>query len=112
MNNGRPSLIVAWETTRQCPLACRHCRASATDRAPDGELSTQEGERLIDAIADFAAGAVVILTGGEPLSRPDILELASRASRRGLRVALATCGAFLTHGLARDLKNAGVERIT
>ena len=109
---GRPSLIVAWEMTRRCVLACRHCRASATDRMCAGELSTAEGGRLIDAVADFATDALLIMTGGEPLSRPDTLELARRAAGRGLRVALATCGVGLTPDLVGSLKDAGVERIS
>ena len=76
-----------------------------------GELTTAEGCRLIDAIADYAK-PLLILTGGEPMSRADIYDLARRAADRGLRVAMAPCGHLLTPDTARQLLDAGVRRIS
>ena len=61
---GRPPLVVAWEVTRSCPLACRHCRAVAQHRPRPAELTHDEGLALIDDIASAYPGAVLILTGG------------------------------------------------
>ena len=68
--------MVAWEITRSCNLACVHCRASSLRGPYAGELTTDEGKRLLDDIAGFSS-PVIILTGGEPLLRPDIYELAA-----------------------------------
>ena len=103
--------VVAWETTRRCALRCRHCRGAARATEYVGELTTAEGLRLIDAIADYAK-PVLILTGGEPMSRADIYDLARHAADRGLRVAMAPCGPLLTPETARRLIAAGVRRIS
>jgi AdoMet-dependent heme synthase len=103
--------VVAWETTRRCALACRHCRGAARDRDYSGELSTDEGRRLIDAIADFAS-PILILTGGEPMTRPDIYELARYATDRGLRTVMAPCGYLITPETAQRMIDAGIRRIS
>ena len=103
--------VVAWETTRRCVLQCRHCRGAARDTEYAGELSTAEGVRLIDAIADYAQ-PVLILTGGEPMSRSDIYDLARHATDRGLRTVMAPCGHLLTSETARRLSAAGIRRIS
>ena len=66
--------LLAWETTRRCNLDCRHCRAAATSGPYPGELTTAEGKSLLDDVAGMGH-VVVILTGGEPLLREDILEI-------------------------------------
>ena len=107
-----PSLkVVAWETTRRCPLNCLHCRAAAGDIQPEGELNTEEGFRLIDGIAKFAK-PMLILTGGEPMTRPDIYELASYATSRGLRVVMAPCGHLLTAESAEKIKSSGIKALS
>ena len=106
-----PLRVVAWETTRRCALACRHCRGAAADREYPGELSTDEGKRLLDAIAAFAR-PIVILTGGEPMSRDDIYELAAYGTKLGLRMVMAPCGHLITEETAPRLKEAGVRRIS
>jgi len=103
--------MIAWELTRTCNLACRHCRASATTCALPGELSTDEALRLVDDIAAFAQ-PTVILTGGEPLLRPDLFAIARRAAERGLRIVAATNGTLLDAEAARRLLDAGVRRIS
>ncbi len=103
--------VVAWETTRRCPLRCRHCRGSARDELQAGELDTGEGKRLIDAVAE-AAGRLLIFTGGEPLTRPDLYPLLEYARERGLRTALAACGPSLDERTTERLRRAGVARIS
>ena len=103
--------VVAWESTQACNLACVHCRASAqTEPAPD-ELTTAEVKALIDDIAAFAA-PVLIISGGEPLMRPDIFELAHYGHERGLRVAMSPNGTLITDRVARQMAEAGVARIS
>jgi len=110
---GRPPLVVAWELTRACPLACRHCRAQAQTERHPAELTTAEGRRLLADVASRFPGAVVILTGGEPLSRPDVLELAAFGSALDLQMALSVdVGRLLTPGLCAAIGEAGVRRVS
>lgn len=83
----RDPLVVAWEVTRACGYRCRHCRADARPRPLPGQLDAQEGGRLMDDLARFR-GTILVLTGGDPMLRPDLEDLAARATDRGLRVAL------------------------
>jgi heme b synthase len=103
--------VVAWESTQACNLACVHCRASAqTEPAPD-ELTTAEIKAVIDNIAAFAS-PILIISGGEPLMRPDIFEVARYASDAGLRVAMSPNGTLITEAAARAMREAGVARIS
>ncbi|HCE45279.1 MAG TPA: hypothetical protein DET40_17200 [Lentisphaeria bacterium] len=112
MGNKLPHLhVVAWETTRKCTLNCIHCRASAGGSRPGGELSTEEGFRLIDGIAKFAK-PMIILTGGEPMTRPDIYELASYATSKGLRVVMAPCGHLLNAESMEKIKSSGIKALS
>ncbi len=99
--------VVAWEVTRRCPLACKHCRAGARDCAYEGELSTSECLRVLDSLAGFGK-PMIIWTGGEPMYRPDILELVRAATARGLRSVMAPCGTLVTREALLALKDAGV----
>jgi heme b synthase len=103
--------MVAWEVTRSCNLACIHCRASAKYGPYAGELTTDEGLRLLNAIAAFSK-PVIILTGGEPLLRPDIFEIATYGDRKGLRVVLATNGTLVTEQIAGNMLRAGIKRVS
>jgi AdoMet-dependent heme synthase len=83
-------MLVFWETTRACQLACRHCRASATPYALPGELSRAEGFALIDQVAGFGRPyPILILTGGDCLLRPDLFDLVGHATGLGLPVCLS-----------------------
>jgi radical SAM protein with 4Fe4S-binding SPASM domain len=109
----RPPLVVAWETTRACPLACRHCRATAQRVAHPAELTHDEGTALVADIAQAFPGAVLILTGGEPLTRPDTLALADEGVRRGLHVALSVdVGRLLTPGMCRAIRSVGISAVS
>ncbi|MBI5789175.1 MAG: heme b synthase [Candidatus Schekmanbacteria bacterium] len=103
--------LIAWELTRSCNLGCLHCRGSATlDRAGD-ELSLAEAYKLIDQITELAK-PILIMSGGEPLVRPDVLEIAQYGTNKGLRVVLATNGTLLTQPLAERLKECGIQRVS
>lgn len=78
---------MAWEVTRACGYRCRHCRADARPRPLPGQLDADEGAALVDDLARFR-GTILVLTGGDPMLRPDLEDLAARAASRGLRVAL------------------------
>lgn len=103
--------VVAWETTRRCALKCRHCRGAARDQEYPGELTTEEGFRLIDGLAEVAK-PILILTGGEPMTRPDIYDLARYATSKGLRAAMAPCGPLINDETAKMIKDSGVQRIS
>jgi radical SAM protein with 4Fe4S-binding SPASM domain len=77
--------LVIWETTQTCALACRHCCASAQPGRDPGELTTEEGLRLVDQVADVGT-PILILSGGDPVNRPDLLDLVRHGKSRGLRV--------------------------
>lgn len=110
---GRPPVVVAWEVTRACPLACRHCRAEAQHRPHAAELTFDEGRTLMDDLAREFPGAVLILTGGEPLVRPDVLALAEDGSRLGLSMALSVdVGRLLTPDTCRRIRAAGIRRVS
>lgn len=83
-------MLVFWEMTRACPLACAHCRASAISHPLPGELTTDEGRAFLDRLLDFGRPfPILILTGGDPLLRPDLFDLIDHARGRGLRVAVS-----------------------
>jgi MoaA/NifB/PqqE/SkfB family radical SAM enzyme len=83
--NERPFISI-WEVTQACDLACVHCRASAQPNRHPMELSTAEGKQLIDQIADLKV-PVFVLTGGDPIKRPDLFELIGHARTMGVRIS-------------------------
>lgn len=106
----RPTVVI-WETTRACDLACVHCRACAQPQRDAMELSTREGKNLIGEVAAMGA-PVFVLTGGDPLKRPDIYELAAHATELGLRPALSPSATpLLTYDAIARLKQCGVFRL-
>jgi heme b synthase len=104
-----PLRMVAWEITRSCNLNCVHCRAAAERGPYPGELNKEEALRLIDEIISFST-PVVILTGGEPLLREDIYDIASYGTSRGLRMVIAANGTLVDGEKARRLKACGIQR--
>lgn len=103
--------VVAWESTRACNLVCRHCRASAQEKPEPDELTTAEAFKLVDQIAAFAR-PILIISGGEPLMRADVLDIARYATQKGLRVALSPNGTLITPELVRGMQEAGIQRIS
>lgn len=104
--------IVAWELTRRCPLACRHCRASAQSTAHADELNTAACLRVVDSLVAHGGKPLLILTGGEPLSRADVWEIAKRASDGGLRVVLAPCGTSVNAASISRMLASGIKAIS
>jgi heme b synthase len=103
--------LVFWETTAGCNLRCIHCRRiDVADRLVPEDLTTAESKQLIDQIVAFS-NPILILSGGEPLIRPDIFEIAKHAVARGLRVALATNGTLIDEPTARRIVDAGIRRV-
>src|SRR5947209_2546576 len=108
--SGKPRLIF-WEVTKGCNLRCMHCRATATQLSSPTDLSTSKALGIIDQIAATCA-PILVLSGGEPLYRSDIFQLARYATDKGLRVALATNGTLVTKEVARMIVDAGVKRVS
>jgi heme b synthase len=107
-----PPRLVFWETTAGCNLRCLHCRRLDVLDAPSSDdLSSAEARRLIDDISAHYK-PILVLSGGEPLMRPDILDLARHARESGLRVALATNGTLVTAEKAAAIRQAGVARVS
>jgi AdoMet-dependent heme synthase len=107
----RAPFVVIWETTQACDLACKHCRASAVPKRDPLELSTDEARRLIDDICRFGR-PLFVLTGGDPLKRPDTVEIVRYGVNAGLRVALTPSGTpLMTPQVLQDLRDAGLSRL-
>ena len=98
-------MIVSWNTTNACNMYCDHCYRDAGCKAED-ELNTTEAKKLLDEIAK-AGFKIMIFSGGEPLMRPDILELVAHATSLGLRSVFGTNGTLITLDMAQKLKAAG-----
>jgi len=109
----RAPFLVIWEVTRACALACVHCRADAIHRRDPRELTTEEGCRLIDQVRAFGPRPpLFVLTGGDPMRRPDLAELVRYAAQAGLTVALTPSGtAAATPARLAALKDAGLSRV-
>lgn len=106
----RPFLVI-WETTQACDLACLHCRASAQPSRNPLELSTEEAKSLIDEIAALEA-PLFVMTGGDPLKRPDIYELVRYAAHRNLRPSMTPSATpLLTREAIVKLKESGLARL-
>ena len=109
----RAPFLVIWEVTRACALSCVHCRADAIPRRDPRELTTEEGFRLIDQVCAFGeTPPLFVLTGGDPMRRPDLADLIRYAAARDLMVALTPSGtAAATRARLSALKDAGLSRI-
>jgi len=107
----RSPFLVIWELTQACDLVCQHCRASAMPERCPQELNTEEGKQLLEAIREMGT-PVCVLSGGDPLKRPDLIELVSHGSRIGLRMAtIPAATARITPEILADLKKAGLAQI-
>jgi radical SAM protein with 4Fe4S-binding SPASM domain len=106
-----PSLrLVFWETTKACNLTCRHCRAVPQRRLGPAELTTSRAFDLIDQIAEIAK-PVFVLSGGEPLFRPDLFDIGAYGVETGFRMALATNGTLVNGRIAAKIADAGFSRV-
>jgi MoaA/NifB/PqqE/SkfB family radical SAM enzyme len=102
--------LVFWETTKACNLSCRHCRAVPRRTLGPTELDTRRALTLIDQIAEVAK-PVLVLSGGEPLFRPDIFDIAAYGVETGFRMALATNGTLVTERVAAKIADTGFARV-
>ncbi|MFO8047641.1 MAG: 12,18-didecarboxysiroheme deacetylase [Desulfosudaceae bacterium] len=102
--------VVVWNVTNRCNLKCRHCYAQAKPHPHENELSTAEGLALIDDLADFGA-PVLLFSGGEPLMRQDLLELAGYAVKKGMRAVISTNGTLIDRETAGRLKDIGLSYV-
>jgi radical SAM protein with 4Fe4S-binding SPASM domain len=106
-----PSLrLVFWETTKACNLTCKHCRAVPQRRVGPTELTTRRAFDLIDAIAEVAK-PVFVLSGGEPLFRPDLFDIGQYGVESGFRMALATNGTLVDGRVAARIADTGFARV-
>jgi AdoMet-dependent heme synthase len=111
LNFDERPFVAIWETTQACDLSCVHCRASAQPARNPFELSTLEAQHLIDEIAALQV-PVFVLTGGDPLKRPDIFELVHYATDKGVRISLTPSATpLLTREAIQKLKQAGLARL-
>ncbi|MCC7448527.1 MAG: radical SAM protein [Anaerolineae bacterium] len=107
-----PPRLIFWETTAGCNLRCIHCRRiTVADQLTPQDLTTAESFTLIDQIAEVGK-PVFVLSGGEPLFRRDIFDIARHATDAGLPVALATNGTLVTPAIAQRIKDSGIKRVS
>ena len=109
MNDFLP-IIISWNLTKRCNLKCDHCYLDASElEGGSNELTTSEALSIIDDISNLSPGAMLILTGGEPLLRDDFFQLAKHASDSGLSVVVGTNGTLLTEPTVKRLKDSGIQ---
>jgi heme b synthase len=101
--------LIFWELTKSCNLRCAHCRAEAENQHYEGELSFEQVSSVIDNIASFSK-PILVLTGGEPLFRKDIFDIAAYAVSKGLIAAMATNGTLIDRETAAKIKSSGIRR--
>jgi Fe-coproporphyrin III synthase len=102
--------VVVWNVTRRCNLHCIHCYSSSQDISYTDELTTREGKNVLDDLAQFGS-PVILFSGGEPLLRPDLLELAQYAVDKGLRAVISTNGTLITKEMAGKLREIGLSYV-
>ena len=102
--------VVVWNMGRRCNLKCVHCYAQSKDVEYKNELTTQEGKDLIDDLAQFGA-PVILFSGGEPIMRKDLPELAQYARQKGMRAVISTNGTLIDKKMAKVLKDIGLSYV-
>ncbi len=106
-------MVIFWETTRACALACRHCRAKAQPKRNPLELTTEEGFRLLDQMAEFGNKPIVIVTGGDPLMRRDVFDFISYGLEKELIMSFSPATTALVRpATLKWLKEAGLSRLS
>ncbi len=104
--------LVFWETTAGCNLECIHCRRlDVSTQLTKDDMTTEESYEFIDALVE-TGNPILVLSGGEPLFRPDIFDIAKYAVNKGLTVALATNGTLVDEAMAKKIVDAGVSRVS
>lgn len=110
INEKQPPTLISWNITLKCPLKCDHCYVDAGDREVADVITTKEAFHVIDQICEVGR-PVLILSGGEPLCRPDIFDIARYGTSKGLRIGLGTSGYFLDKKTVQKLKESGVKAV-
>ena len=104
-----PPFIVSYSITTKCNLRCKHCYSDSVEAAPD-ELSTEEALRFMDDLSRWGIRLLVI-DGGEPLCRPDVLDIVKYASSKGIRTTVGSNGTLIDEAMARKMLDAGVKAV-
>lgn len=104
-----PPYLISWNLTKRCNLLCEHCYLDSSELSGTDALSAKDAIRIVDEIANLAPGAMLVLTGGEPLLRHDIFEITSRAASLGLNPVLGTNGTLVTDDIASRLVDSGIK---
>jgi 12,18-didecarboxysiroheme deacetylase len=102
--------VVVWNITQRCNLKCVHCYAQATEKQQSNELSTDQGKHLLDDLSQFGV-PVVLFSGGEPLVRKDLPDLAEYAVSKGMRAVISTNGTLINRDMAQRLKDIGLSYV-
>ncbi len=102
--------VVVWNMTKRCNLKCVHCYAQAIEETGDDPISTQQAKDMITDLAEFGA-PVMLFSGGEPLVRKDLVELAHFAVSKGMRAVISTNGTLITKEKAKELKEVGLSYV-
>jgi len=102
--------VIVWNVTRRCNLKCLHCYAQAEKENGHDEISTTKAREIIQDLADFGV-PVILFSGGEPLVRKDIFELAELAVSKGMRAVISTNGTLIDRSTARKLKSIGLSYV-
>ncbi|MDZ7701321.1 MAG: radical SAM protein [Halobacteriales archaeon] len=112
VDTSRRPVVVVWELTQACSLACRHCRADAQEDCHPDELTTAEGRALLDSAREFGEDQLVVLSGGDPMARDDVVDLVEYGTDLGLRMTLTPSGTErLTADRLDELADAGLRRV-
>ena len=106
----QPPFMVSYSITQKCNLKCKHCYSSSIDQAAPDELSTEEAFRLIDDLSEWGIG-LLIIDGGEPLCREDLLDILKYASSKGIRTTLGSNATLIDEGMAKKLMEVGVMAV-
>ena len=102
--------VIVWNMTQRCNLKCVHCYAHAVEVDGTDDINTEQAKAMIDDLAAFGA-PVMLFSGGEPLVRKDLVELASHATGKGMRAVISTNGTLITPQKARELKEVGLSYV-
>lgn len=102
--------VVVWNMTKRCNLKCVHCYAQAKSLEGQDEIDTENGKKILDDLAAYGA-PVILFSGGEPLARHDLAELASYATKKGMRAVISTNGTLIDRQKAKELKSVGLSYV-
>ncbi len=102
---------IAWEITRRCNLNCIHCRSSSTMESEQGEFSFEDAKAFLDDVAKISKPTIV-LTGGEPLLREDVFDIAAYGTEKGFRMCIATNGTLVDDYVCKEMKKAGIKIVS